>query len=260
MNSSSRGPSLLYLTYVVRAGFPKRCIMAIWQHYETSPLWARLALGSAAIPPSRWFTDRKDPHHLLERGPLETLNKSKESSSQNFWAWKSHRVNQSRPHLNDFQLYRLMKQVRTPWNVQPWGPASCARGTLQVDYLLLPRVTPQPWRSWKSVWRYWPGLQEQNSVCSWGFWNGFIPCQFAMNNWVERVAKNRKAGALSSLFKGAGFAAMGSWYFSEPFGYNKPSRIIGDFWLLVYCWSIVSAETFSENLSRELSSIPFESI
>lgn len=128
LNSSSQGPSLLHLTYIVRAGFPKRCIMAIWQHYETSPLRARLALSSAAVRPSRWFTHHKDPHHLLKRGPLETLNKSKESSSQNFWAWKSHRVTQSRPHLNHFQLYRLMKRVRTLRHVQPWGPASCASG------------------------------------------------------------------------------------------------------------------------------------
>ena len=45
-----------------------------------------------------------------------------------------------------------------------------------------------------------------------------------MNNWVEGVAKNRKAGLLSSLFKGAESAAIGFRYFSEPLGYNKTKQ------------------------------------
>lgn len=188
--------------------------------HDTTALWncllrTRLALSSAATP-------------------IQVISPNTKIPSSQKWADRNTEVKgKLTPELLILQISQgepeqASSESLSDLHVVEIGlkPVKCATLETSPSMPELPcRVTPRPGRSWKSLWRYWSGLEEQDYLRLWIFYlNTFIPCQFTVNNWVEREAKNRKAGLLSLLFKGAVSAATRSWYFTETFRYNKTKQ------------------------------------
>lgn len=112
-----------------------------------------------------------------------------------------------------------------------------------------PAEWPPP--SWEklekqSVWRCWSELEEQGYLCLWIFWNNFIPRQFTVNNWVERVAENERLACLLCYLRLQYLLQRGPNILLNLLDTTKPSRKTSDFWLLPYFCSVVAAEAFAE--------------
>lgn len=178
----------------------------LWNHSPVSKAGCQLSSNPSIV--MHPISNHKDP--------LETLPESKKSSGQNFWAWKCHSTNQSKPLLDHSQLYRLMKQIWTLWNVRPQGQPLVP----DLPCKMLTCCFPTSWEKLEKCLEIL-GRTVRTELCVFmGFLEYFIPCQFAMNSWIGTLAKNRKTRLPASLFKGEVSAATWSWYFSEPFGYN----------------------------------------
>lgn len=115
LNNSLQAPSVFNLTHIFGTEYSRRWIMATGKCSGIALPWASRAGSQLSSNPS--LEEIPQPH-LLKSGPLETRNKSRESSRQNFRAWKSHRANQSWSLLDHFQCCRVMEWVWTLQGVQ----------------------------------------------------------------------------------------------------------------------------------------------